>query len=80
MRGTTFNSISVGFTKTEAYANIPPAIRDRLTAADAAEVAVGNRIGEVEDVADVVGLLVSEKARWVSGAVVDGSGGRSKIM
>ncbi|KAF2662222.1 short-chain dehydrogenase [Lophiostoma macrostomum CBS 122681] len=80
MRGTTFNSVSVGFTKTEAYANIPPTIRDQLTAADAAAVAVGNRIGEVEDIAGVVGLLVSEKARWISGAVVDGSGGKAKIM
>lgn len=63
MEGTTFNSVSVGFTKTEAYTKIPAHIRDKLTADDAAEVAVGNRIGEVEDVADVVGLLVSEKAR-----------------
>lgn len=80
MEGTTFNSISVGFTKTEAYSKIPTDIRERLTAADAAEVAVGNRIGEVEDVADVVGMLVSEKARWISGSVVDASGGKAKIM
>lgn len=63
MEGTTFNSVSVGFTKTEAYNKIPSEIREELTAADAAEVAVGDRIGEVEDIADVVGLLVSEKAR-----------------
>ncbi|KAF2872583.1 hypothetical protein BDV95DRAFT_491257 [Massariosphaeria phaeospora] len=80
MEGTTFNSVSVGFTKTEAYNKIPAEIRDRLTASDAAEVAVGNRIGEVEDVADVVGLLVSEKARWISGSVVDATGGKAKIM
>lgn len=63
MEGTTFNSVSVGFTKTEAYNNIPLDIREKLTAADAAEVAVANRIGEVHDVADVVGMLVGEKAR-----------------
>lgn len=80
MYGTTFNSVSVGFTKTEAYARIPPAVRDKLTAGDAAEVAVGNRIGEVQDVADVVGLLVSEKSRWISGSVVDATGGKAKIM
>ncbi|KAF2256618.1 NAD(P)-binding protein [Trematosphaeria pertusa] len=80
MEGTTFNSVSVGFTKTEAYSKIPPEIRDRLTEADAAEVAVGNRIGEVEDVADVVGLLISDKARWLSGSVVDASGGKAKIL
>jgi 3-oxoacyl-[acyl-carrier protein] reductase len=63
MEGTTFNSVSVGFTKTEAYSKIPSELRDKLTAADAADVAVGNRIGEAQDVADVVGLLVREKAR-----------------
>ena len=63
MEGTTFNSVSVGFTKTEAYHRIPSEVRDKLTASDAAEVAVGNRIGEVEDIAGVVGLLVGEKAR-----------------
>ncbi|KAF2013773.1 short-chain dehydrogenase [Aaosphaeria arxii CBS 175.79] len=80
MEGTTFNSVSVGFTKTEAYHRIPPEIREKITKADAADVAVGNRIGEVEDVADVVGLLVGDKARWISGSVVDASGGRVKIM
>ncbi|ORY09351.1 short-chain dehydrogenase [Clohesyomyces aquaticus] len=80
MQGTTFNSVSVGFTVTEAYSKIPPDVRERLTASDAAEVAVGNRIGEVEDIAGVVGLLVSEKARWISGSVVDGSGGKAKIL
>ncbi|KAH7125176.1 hypothetical protein B0J11DRAFT_434661 [Dendryphion nanum] len=80
MEGTTFNSVSVGFTKTDAYTRIPASVREELTARDAAEVAVGNRIGEVEDVADVVGLLVSEKARWISGSVMDASGGKAKIM
>jgi len=72
--------VSVGFTKTEAYARIPPDVREALTAADTVEVAVGNRIGEVQDIADVVGLLVAEKARWISGSVVDASGGKAKIM
>ncbi|KAF2117763.1 short-chain dehydrogenase [Lophiotrema nucula] len=80
MEGTTFNSVSVGFTKTEAYSRIPEGIREQLTVADAAEVAVGNRIGEVEDIAGVVGLIVSEKAGWISGSVVDASGGKAKII
>jgi NAD(P)-dependent dehydrogenase (short-subunit alcohol dehydrogenase family) len=80
MEGTTFNSVSVGFTKTEAFNDIPAETRDKLVAADAEQVTVANRIGEVEDVAGVVGLLVSEKARWISGSVVDASGGKAKIM
>lgn len=63
MGGTTFDSISVGFTKTEAYGRIPPGVRDRLTAADATEVTAGDRISKAEDVADIIGLLVSDKAR-----------------
>jgi 3-oxoacyl-[acyl-carrier protein] reductase len=62
MEGTTFNSVSVGLTKTEAYRKIPQGFRDELTTADAADVAVGNRIGEVEDIAGAVGLLISDKA------------------
>jgi 3-oxoacyl-[acyl-carrier protein] reductase len=98
MEGTTFNSVSVGFTRTAAYDKIPLEVREKLTVADAAEVAVGNRIGDAEDIADVVGLLVGEKARvsqvmsstiakllnrslqWISGSVVDASGGKAKIM
>ncbi|KAF2196348.1 short-chain dehydrogenase [Delitschia confertaspora ATCC 74209] len=80
MEGTTFNSVSVGFTKTDAYNKIPPELRNHLEEADAREVAVAHRIGEAKDVADVVGLLVSEKARWISGSVVDASGGKAKIM
>lgn len=80
MEGTTFNSVSVGFTKTEAFNNIPGPARDKLVAADSEQVAVANRIGEPADVAGVVGLLVSEKARWISGSVVDASGGKAKIM
>lgn len=33
------------------------------------------RVGKPEDVADVVGFLVSDSARWVTGQVVDISGG-----
>jgi len=80
MEGTTFNAVSVGFTKTDAYQRIPREVRTRLEEEDAKEVAVGNRIGESEDVADVVGLLVSEKARWISGSVVDASGGKAHIF
>lgn len=33
------------------------------------------RIGEPEDVADVVGLLASHDARWITGQLVDATGG-----
>jgi 3-oxoacyl-[acyl-carrier protein] reductase len=39
------------------------------------KVVEGGRMGYAEDVADVVGWLVSEKARWVTGSVVAANGG-----
>ena len=32
-------------------------------------------MGQAEDVADVVGFLVSEKSRWVTGSVIAANGG-----
>jgi NAD(P)-dependent dehydrogenase (short-subunit alcohol dehydrogenase family) len=43
--------------------------------AQAAAIAALGRIGEPEDIADVVGFLVSDDARWVTGQVLDASGG-----
>ncbi|TDD35927.1 SDR family oxidoreductase [Nonomuraea terrae] len=45
-----------------------------LIAAIAAQNALG-RIGEPDDVADVVALLVSHDARWITGQVIDATGG-----
>jgi 3-oxoacyl-[acyl-carrier protein] reductase len=33
------------------------------------------RIGEVDDIADAAALLVSDDARWITGAWLDASGG-----
>jgi 3-oxoacyl-[acyl-carrier protein] reductase len=38
-------------------------------------VALG-RIGRPADVADIVAFLASDDARWVTGAVIDASGGQ----
>jgi NAD(P)-dependent dehydrogenase (short-subunit alcohol dehydrogenase family) len=39
------------------------------------KVVVGGRLGQAEDVADVVAFLVGEKSRWVSGSVIAANGG-----
>ena len=44
--------------------------------ADSAFVAAAPRIGEPDDVAQVVAFLASEGARWVTGSTVSASGGR----
>ncbi|MET9064097.1 SDR family oxidoreductase [Streptosporangium sandarakinum] len=33
------------------------------------------RVGQPEDIADVVGFLASDAGRWVTGQVIDASGG-----
>ncbi|OWY47666.1 NAD(P)-binding protein [Alternaria alternata] len=75
--GTTVNAVSVGLTDTPGLRSFPPeAVRalkeQRLPKVKVAE---GGRIGQAEDVADVVGFLVSEQSRWVSGSVMAANGG-----
>ena len=41
----------------------------------AAAVAALGRIGVPEDIADVVGFLASADARWITGALIDATGG-----
>lgn len=41
---------------------------------------VGKRLGEVDDIAEIVGFLAGENSRWVSGSVVCGNGGTVKIL
>ena len=36
---------------------------------------VEDRVGTVEDIADTVSLLVSEKGRWITGQLISASGG-----
>lgn len=51
------------FTKTEAGRDVP------------LNMQAPKRIGKPEDVADVVDFLVSEKARWITGASIPVDGG-----
>ncbi|KAF2682111.1 NAD(P)-binding protein [Lentithecium fluviatile CBS 122367] len=75
--GTTVNAVSVGLTDTPGLRAFPAAAVEALKAQRLKKVKVveGGRMGFAEDVADVVGWLVSEKARWVSGSVVAANGG-----
>jgi len=78
--GTTVNSVSVGLTNTPQVNSLPAAMQTALKEERLPLVSVGERLATIEDVADVVGFLVSEKARWVSGSVVAANGGAAKIF
>ena len=75
--GTTVNAVSVGLTDTPGLRAFPATAVEALKAQRVPKVKVveGGRMGHAEDVADVVGWLVSDKARWVTGSVVAANGG-----
>jgi NAD(P)-dependent dehydrogenase (short-subunit alcohol dehydrogenase family) len=79
--GTTVNAVSVGLTDTPGLRSFPPAAVQALTETRLKKVKVieGGRLGYPEDVAEVVGWLVSEKSRWVTGSVVAANGGAEYV-
>ncbi|MGW4501067.1 SDR family NAD(P)-dependent oxidoreductase [Micromonospora sp. NPDC004336] len=70
-RGVTVNAVMPGIIDTDMNAGwLQGDARE-----SAAALSVFNRVGTVDDVADVVRFLASEEARWVTGQVVDATGG-----
>ncbi|MFF7356263.1 MULTISPECIES: SDR family NAD(P)-dependent oxidoreductase [Streptomyces] len=71
-RGITVNTVAPGAVRTDltaGYTSIP-----EVVAGLEAITALG-RLGEPEDVAEVVGFLVGPGGRWVTGRTIDVSGG-----
>ncbi|MFJ1974913.1 SDR family oxidoreductase [Streptomyces sp. NPDC087903] len=69
-RGITVNSVAPGITRNgNPVFDIPEAVEAM------AGLSTFNRVGEPQDVADVIAFLVSDDARWVTGSFVDASGG-----
>ncbi|MFB4313853.1 SDR family oxidoreductase [Actinomadura sp. 21ATH] len=71
-RGITVNAVAPGATRTPANASVfeAPGLADHI----AGSTALG-RLGEAGDVADVVAFLASDAARWITGQVIDATGG-----
>ncbi|WP_433272248.1 SDR family oxidoreductase [Actinosynnema sp. CS-041913] len=70
-RGITVNVVAPGATRTDANGHFFPPETSALIAG----LTALNRIGRAEDVADVVAFLASDEARWITGQVLDASGG-----
>jgi bifunctional oxygenase/reductase len=69
-RGITVNSVAPGITRNEnPVFGIPEAV-EQMSALSAF-----GRVGEPEDIADVVAFLASDDGRWVTGAFIDATGG-----
>ncbi|MFB7262176.1 SDR family oxidoreductase [Streptomyces nojiriensis] len=72
-RGITVNSVAPGIVDTDVNAGW---LRGNAEAeARAASLSALGRVGRPDDIADVVGFLASDAARWVTGRVVDATGG-----
>ncbi|TPL51124.1 SDR family oxidoreductase [Mesorhizobium sp. B2-4-6] len=71
-RGITVNTVMPGVTETgmnASWITIPEA------RAQAEALSVFSRIGQPNDVADVIAFLASAQARWTTGQVIDATGG-----
>ncbi|MBF6300830.1 SDR family oxidoreductase [Nocardia amamiensis] len=71
-RGITVNAVAPGVIDTDMNASW---LADRRVAATVAAMSPFHRVGQSADVADVVGFLASDDARWVTGQWIDVTGG-----
>ncbi|MEU1466958.1 SDR family oxidoreductase [Streptomyces sp. NPDC005761] len=72
-RGITVNSVAPGIIDTDINADW---LRGNPEAeAQAASLAALGRVGRPEDIAGIVAFLASDDARWVTGRVIDATGG-----
>ncbi|MFC5749299.1 SDR family oxidoreductase [Actinomadura rugatobispora] len=69
-RGITVNTVAPGITNNgSAIFDVPEAVQQM------AQLSAFKRVGEAEDVADVIRFLATDEARWITGSFVDASGG-----
>ena len=71
-RGITVNAVAPGVTATDMNAWLHE--DDEATAGVAGVTALG-RVGQPADIADAVAFLASDDARWVTGHILDATGG-----
>lgn len=75
-RGIRVNAVAGGLVETESTGRFPNAdeMRDYIR-----HRTVAGRLGQPEDIADVVGFLVSPAARWLYGQIIIADGGLSLL-
>lgn len=71
-RGITINAIQPGFVATDMQAAL---LNDPDGRKFGADFSIFRRWGEPEDVADIAAFLASSDSRWVTGQLIDASGG-----
>jgi 3-oxoacyl-[acyl-carrier protein] reductase len=78
MAGTTANAVTVGLTETESVMMCGEEAVESFKREFLPQQSIP-RMGQPEEVADVIGMLCSREARWITGTVVSASGGGVKI-
>lgn len=71
-RGITVNSVLPGATATDMNTRA----RDAETGREIAKTVALGRVGQPQDIADIVAFLASPRGRWVTGQKIDASGGQ----
>ncbi|GIP13948.1 MULTISPECIES: SDR family oxidoreductase [Paenibacillus] len=71
-RRITINAIQPGFVETEMNA---PMLQDPDSRQFGADYSIFGRWGQPQDVADIAAFLSSEDSRWITGQLIDASGG-----
>ena len=70
-QGHTVNAVNPGPVRTDLLNGIPQEIVEMQKKTTPAE----NRLGTTDDIAQIVGFLVEESSRWVTGQAISASGG-----
>ena len=69
-RGITVNSVVPGVIETPLATRLPQEFKDSVT-----QSSPFKRLGQPQDIADVVAFLVSDEARWITGQEILVNGG-----
>jgi NAD(P)-dependent dehydrogenase (short-subunit alcohol dehydrogenase family) len=78
-RGITVNAISPGFTEDSVLNSLPEAAQDMVRQWHAEGWTPMGRLGTPADIGNVVALLCSEEAGWITGQTVYADGGASLV-
>src|SRR5262245_56824909 len=76
-RGVTVNAISPGWTEDSVLNTLPTQAQDLIRTWHTRGWTRMGRLGTPDDVGDVVALLCSEQAQWITGQVIYADGGAS---
>ncbi|HEX8713526.1 MAG TPA: SDR family oxidoreductase, partial [Terracidiphilus sp.] len=76
-RGITVNAVSPGWTEDSVLNTMPDAVQNLIRKWHERGWTPMGRLGTPEDIGNVVTLLCSEKAGWITGQVIYADGGAS---